>query len=63
MRVKRSRIPTRFRLVRNPDEWVVKGHYERFWPNGDSCWVDLAGGETRRSAVWRSVRGVAGNLR
>lgn len=53
---KRSRFPHRVRLVRNPDVWVVLATFRHFWPNGDSCTVHYAGGDTRRSAIWRALR-------
>lgn len=53
-----SRFPHRLELLHNGEVWVVRGTYRHFWPNGDGHRVDLAGGETARSAIWRAVREV-----
>ena len=38
--------------------WVVRGEYRHYWPNGDSCTVDLGFGTTKRDAAWDALREV-----
>lgn len=64
--MKRSRVPSRIHLVRQPYEgdWIVQGYYTRFRWVSDNLgggewvaeWVDLGGGETRRAAALRALR-------